>query len=50
MTCRRSAKSSQNCLPGVGENLIDHPESIIIWELNRPLPPEGVMMSTARCS
>jgi choline dehydrogenase len=30
-------------LPGVGENLLDHPESIIIWELNRPLPPEGVM-------
>jgi choline dehydrogenase-like flavoprotein len=33
----------QHDLPGVGENLIDHPESIIIWELNRPLPPEGVM-------
>jgi choline dehydrogenase len=33
----------QHGLPGVGENLIDHPESIIIWELNRPLPPEGVM-------
>jgi len=30
-------------LPGVGENLIDHPESIIIWELNRPMPPEGAM-------
>ena len=24
----------QHELPGVGENLIDHPESIIIWELN----------------
>jgi choline dehydrogenase-like flavoprotein len=33
----------QHDLPGVGENLIDHPESIIIWELNRPLPPQGVM-------
>ncbi len=33
----------QHNLPGVGENLIDHPESIIIWELNRPLPPEGAM-------
>ena len=33
----------QHDLPGVGENLLDHPESIIIWELNRPLPPEGVM-------
>jgi choline dehydrogenase-like flavoprotein len=33
----------QHDLPGVGENLIDHPESIIVWELNRPLPPEGVM-------
>ena len=33
----------QHDLPGVGENLIDHPESIIVWELNRPLPPQGVM-------
>jgi choline dehydrogenase len=33
----------QHDLPGVGENLIDHPESIIIWELSRPLPPQGVM-------
>ncbi|KAJ5139142.1 Glucose-methanol-choline oxidoreductase [Penicillium bovifimosum] len=24
-------------LPGVGENLLDHPESIIMWELNRPV-------------
>ncbi len=30
-------------LPGVGENLIDHPESIIIWKLNRPMGPEGCM-------
>src|SRR6476619_1320757 len=33
----------QHGLPGVGENLIDHPESIIIWELKHPLPPQGVM-------
>ncbi len=33
----------QHGLPGVGENLIDHPESIIIWELKDPLPPQGVM-------
>ncbi len=30
-------------LPGVGENLLDHPESIIIWELARPLGPETTM-------
>ncbi len=30
-------------LPGVGENLIDHPESLILWELNRPMPPETTM-------
>ncbi len=32
-------------LPGVGENLIDHPESIIVWELNRPLGPETAMLA-----
>jgi choline dehydrogenase len=30
-------------LPGVGENLIDHPESIIIWKLKRAMGPEGCM-------
>jgi len=30
-------------LPGVGENLLDHPESIILWELVRPLGPETTM-------
>lgn len=30
-------------LGGVGEHLIDHPESIIIWELVRPLGPETSM-------
>lgn len=24
-------------IPGVGENLVDHPESIIMWELNHPV-------------
>jgi choline dehydrogenase len=33
----------QHELPGVGENLIDHPESIIIWKLRRPMGPEKVM-------
>jgi choline dehydrogenase len=32
-------------LPGVGENLLDHPESIIIWELVRPLGPETTMQA-----
>ena len=26
-------------LPGVGENLIDHPESIMIWKLKQPHGP-----------
>ena len=26
-------------LPGVGENLLDLPETIIMWELNRAVPP-----------
>ena len=30
-------------LQGVGENLIDHPESIIIWKLKKPMGPEGAM-------
>lgn len=28
----------QHDLPGVGENLQDHPEAVIIWELNQPMP------------
>lgn len=32
---------------GVGENLLDHPESIIIWELNKQAPTETVMDSDA---
>jgi choline dehydrogenase len=30
-------------LPGVGENLIDHPESIILWKLRKAMGPEGAM-------
>ncbi|EXJ82549.1 choline dehydrogenase [Capronia epimyces CBS 606.96] len=33
-------------LPGVGENLLDHPETIIIWELNRPVPPNQTTMDS----
>jgi choline dehydrogenase-like flavoprotein len=34
-------------VPGVGENLLDHPESIIIWETKSALPPESAMDSDA---
>lgn len=34
-------------LPGVGENLLDHPESIIMWETSRPVPEKTVMTSDA---
>jgi choline dehydrogenase-like flavoprotein len=37
----------QHHLPGVGENLLDHPESIIIWELNEAMPKETTMESDA---
>jgi choline dehydrogenase-like flavoprotein len=33
-------------LPGVGENLLDHPETIIIWELNQPVPPNQTTMDS----
>ncbi|KAI9777212.1 MAG: hypothetical protein M1835_005299 [Candelina submexicana] len=33
-------------MPGVGENLIDHPESIIMWELNKPVPPNQTTMDS----
>jgi len=32
-------------LSGVGENLLDHPESIIVWETVRPVPTETSMHS-----
>lgn len=28
----------QHDLPGVGENLIDHPEGVVMWESSRPVP------------
>lgn len=31
---------------GIGHNLLDHPESIIIWELNRPVPPNQTTMDS----
>lgn len=33
-------------LPGVGENLLDHPESIIMWELNKPVDHEMTVMDS----
>lgn len=34
-------------LPGVGENLLDHPESLILWESTREVPRETAMDSDA---
>jgi choline dehydrogenase-like flavoprotein len=34
-------------LPGVGEHLLDHPESLILWEAGRPIPPMSAMDSDA---
>ncbi|MGW7046925.1 GMC family oxidoreductase [Streptomyces avermitilis] len=34
-------------VPGVGENLLDHPESVIVWETYGPLPPNSAMDSDA---
>jgi choline dehydrogenase-like flavoprotein len=34
-------------LPGVGENLMDHPESLILWESTRPVPSESAMDADA---
>ncbi|AGL17601.1 GMC family oxidoreductase [Actinoplanes sp. N902-109] len=34
-------------LPGVGENLLDHPESLILWESARPVPAESAMDADA---
>ena len=28
-------------LPGVGSNLCDHTEGLVVWEAARPIPPEG---------
>ncbi|QVQ52203.1 GMC family oxidoreductase N-terminal domain-containing protein [Spiractinospora alimapuensis] len=42
---RRVGVEPRHDLPGVGENLLDHPESIIMWETNRPVPERSVMDS-----
>ncbi|MGW1028066.1 GMC family oxidoreductase [Streptomyces sp. NPDC002577] len=34
-------------LQGVGENLLDHPESVIVWETNGPIPENSAMDSDA---
>ncbi|MFE3327704.1 GMC family oxidoreductase [Streptomyces sp. NPDC059176] len=34
-------------LPGIGENLLDHPESVIVWETNGPIPENSAMDSDA---
>lgn len=34
-------------LPGIGENLLDHPESVMVWETSGPLPPNSAMDSDA---
>ncbi|KAF2398313.1 putative choline oxidase [Trichodelitschia bisporula] len=33
-------------IPGVGENLLDHPETIILWELNQPVPINQTTMDS----
>jgi choline dehydrogenase-like flavoprotein len=33
-------------IPGVGENLLDHPETIIMWELNQPVPQNQTTMDS----
>ena len=33
-------------IAGVGENLIDHPETIIMWELNKPVPAGQTTMDS----
>jgi choline dehydrogenase-like flavoprotein len=33
-------------ISGVGENLLDHPESLILWELNKPVPLNTTTMDS----
>ena len=33
-------------ISGVGQNLLDHPETIILWELNQPVPPNQTTMDS----
>jgi choline dehydrogenase len=44
---RRAGVDVLSDLPGVGENLLDHPESVIVWETPCPLPPNSAMDSDA---
>ncbi|KAH7124896.1 choline dehydrogenase [Dactylonectria estremocensis] len=32
-------------VPGVGENLMDHTETVMMWEMKAPIPPESVLYS-----
>lgn len=32
-------------VPGVGENLMDHTETVMMWEMKAPVPPESVIYS-----
>ncbi|KAH7159427.1 putative choline oxidase [Dactylonectria estremocensis] len=32
-------------VPGVGENLMDHTETVMMWEIRSPVPPESVLYS-----
>ncbi|KAM0543836.1 hypothetical protein ACHAPJ_012143 [Fusarium lateritium] len=34
-------------IPGIGENLMDHPETVLVWEMNGPPPKECVMEADA---
>jgi choline dehydrogenase-like flavoprotein len=34
-------------LPGVGQNLMDHPETIVMWEMKEELPPQCINHSEA---
>ena len=33
-------------IPGIGENLVDHPETIIMWELKQPVPLNQTVMDS----
>ena len=33
-------------VPGMGHNLLDHPETIILWELKHPVPPNQTTMDS----
>lgn len=34
----------QHHLPGIGQNLLDHPEGVINWEASRPVPQETTQL------